>query len=235
VLAAGAAGAATLGMHGPTTPPSGRARRSTIGPLFARPRVRVVLIALIVAQVVMVALMVAAPLQVHHHGHGLAAIGMVISVHVLGMYALAPLTGFLTDRFGSGRVLIAGLLVVGGSAGALVASARLTGPQFAVGLFLLGYGWNLSMVAGSALLVSEVPEPARLRTQGAVEASVWSSSALASFFSTHLFVLGGYRLVAIASVGLVVAALVAIGRLRGPLRAGSSVAVAGHAREETVQ
>jgi len=65
-------------------------------------------------------------------------------------------------------VLIASLLVVGGSAGALVASARLTGPQFAVSLFLLGYGWNLSMVAGSALLVSEVPEPARLRTQGAV-------------------------------------------------------------------
>jgi MFS family permease len=233
LLAAGAAGAATLGVRGPAGPPPDRGRQVTPSRLLARPSVRVVVIAQIVAQMVMVALMIAAPLQVHHHGHGLAAVGVVISVHVLGMYALAPLTGHLTDRFGGGPVLLAGLLAVGGSACALIASARLSGPEFAVGLFILGFGWNLSMVGGSALLISEVPEPSQLRAQGAVEASVWSSSAVASFFSTHLFALGGYRLVATASAALVVAALLAIGPLRGPLRPGSSVA--GHTREEAAQ
>ena len=112
-----------------------------------------------------------------HRGHSLGAVGIVISVHVLGMYALAPLTGYLTDRFGSRRVLTAGLLTTGGSAYALTIVTHPTVPELAVVLFGLGYDWSLSSVAGSALLVSGVPQAEQVRTQGAV----------AAFSSTHTF------------------------------------------------
>ncbi len=173
---------------------------------------RVALIALIVSQVVMVALMIAAPVHMQHRGHGLGAVGVVISVHVLGMYGLAPLTGYLTDRFGSRRVLIAGLLTAGGSACALTVVTQPTGPELAVVLFALGYGWNLSTVAGSALLVRGVPQPEQLRTQGAVEASVWGASAVATFSSTQLLALGGYGTVAAVSAALTLLALLTIAR-----------------------
>ena len=128
---------------------------------------------MIVNQVVMVAIMIAAPLHMHHHGYGLGAVGIVISVHVLGMYALAPLSGYLADRFGSRRVLVAGLLLAAGSAAALVGVPHLTGAGLLVVLFVLGYGWNLSLVGGSATLAREVPKIDQLRVQGIVEAAVW--------------------------------------------------------------
>lgn len=180
--------------------------------LLATPSIRIALVSMIVAHVVMVTLMIAAPLHVHHHGSGLGAVGTVISIHVLGMYAFAPLTGHLTDRYGSRRVLLAGLLIVGASAAVLLRAAHLTGPGFTAVLFALGYGWNLSMVGGSALLVRDVLPKDQLRVQGDVEALVWGTAAFATLTSTQLFALGGYQLPAAVAVTLVVATLLSTAR-----------------------
>lgn len=40
----------------------------------------------------MVAVMTAAPLDMHMHGHGPGMIGTALSKHTLGMFALSPLT-----------------------------------------------------------------------------------------------------------------------------------------------
>jgi Major Facilitator Superfamily len=121
---------------------------------------------MVVSHVVMVALMVAAPLHMDHHGHGLGAVGTVISLHTLGMYALAPLNGYLTDRYGSRRVLVAGVPTVGASAIVLVGGAHLSRAWFAVALFALGYGWSMTIVGGSALLVRDIPATDRLPRPG---------------------------------------------------------------------
>ncbi|GAA0903753.1 hypothetical protein GCM10009557_79480 [Virgisporangium ochraceum] len=163
------------------------------------------------AQGAMVAVMVAAPLHLHHRGSDLGAVGTVIGVHVSGMFALAPLNGHLADRYGGRRMLLAGLAVVCAS-GLLVLGP--VGPGLAVPLFLLGYGWSLAMVAGSALLVARVPEGDRIRVQGRVDARVWCVTAVATLSSGQLFAVGGYATLAAVSVALVLVAIAFVARGR---------------------
>lgn len=212
LITAVVAAVVTTGVHGSAMPVPGDGQATSARPLPATPAIRIALVAMVVSHVVMVALMVAAPLHMHHNGHGLGAVGTVISLHVLGMYGLAPLSGHLTDRYGSRRVLVAGVSTVGASAIVLVGAGHLSGPWFAVTLFVLGYGWSMSMVGGSALLVRDVPPAAQLRVQGGVEAWVWGAAAVAAFTSTQLLALGGYRLLATACVTVVAVTLVSIRR-----------------------
>jgi MFS family permease len=97
----------------------------------------------------------------------LTIIGLVISIHVLGMYAFSPLIGSLSDRLGRIRVIQIGLVI-------LLLSTVISGFARAddaytlgLGLFLLGLGWSCTLIAGSALL-SESVEPAfKASSQGA--------------------------------------------------------------------
>lgn len=185
------------------------------------------LVSMVCAQLTMVAIMTMTPL--HMATHGLEVLGVVLSVHMIGMFALAPLSGRLADRFG-GRVTIylgMGCLVL--SAVAAFGSGGLTGLSFA--LFLLGYGWNLVFVGGSAILSRELPEDRRLQLQGAVDAVVWSSSALASLGAGVLFGLGGYQLVAVVGGVLALLPVMVLGRrapaVPTPLPRPASVAPQG--------
>lgn len=169
-------------------------------------RTRVVLAAgvMVVGHLVMVALMTAVPLHTHHHGDGLGRLGVMLSAHTLGMFALSPLTGWLIDRFGPRPVMLAGLTLLLLSA-VLVTQA---GPVFTPALFLLGYAWNLCYLGGSARL------PASLESK--VESSIWTVSALATATSPWLFTLGGFPLLSVISVVLALPLLVSV--LRSPVR-----------------
>jgi MFS family permease len=174
------------------------------------------MVAMTAAQGAMVAIMIAAPVHLHHHGYDLGAVGTMIGVHTLGMFAFAPLSGYLTDRYGDRRGLLAGLALVSGSAFMIVASPYPAGAWLAVALFVLGYGWNLSMVAGSALLATRVPHSDRIRAQGGVDARVWCVSAAATLASTQVFALGGYATLAAASVAPVLIAMAYVARGASP-------------------
>jgi hypothetical protein len=95
------------------------------------------------------------------------------------------------------------------------------------GLFLMGYGWNLVFVGGSALLVDGPQESQQVRVQGLADATVWGVSALGTVASGLLFSLGGYRTVLVASVIVLLAASAVLvwGR-----RALSSSVPAAHSR-----
>lgn len=182
--------------------------------LLRRPAVRLALAAMATAQVVMAAIMTAAPLHMHMHGHGLGLIGLVLGTHTLGMFALAPLSGWLTDRFGGRRVIGAGLVTLALSAVLVVNTATAGWPGLPVSLFLLGYGWNLAIVAGSALLSAGLPEAVRPRAQGLVEALFWTGGALATLASTGILGAAGYPALAAGTGALVLipAALLLFGR-----------------------
>ncbi len=179
-------------------PPSPAPLRS----LVRVPAVRAAGTVLATAQVVMVAVMTAAPVEMHRNGHGLGAVGVVLSAHTLGMFALSPLTGRLVDRLGARPVLAAGLAALAAATGAAA-----TGPPDtafrAVALFLLGYGWNLCFVAGSTALAAAVPAADRPRVEGAVDAAVWGLAAVAGALSTVALALGGYAALT-AGAGLLV-------------------------------
>ncbi len=144
-----------------------------------RPGVAAGAAALALAHAVMIAVMVMTPLHMHHGGATLEVIGVVISVHVLGMFAFAPVVGWATDRFGRPMVLSAGAVV-------LLCSLALSGSapagasyRIAVGLFLLGLGWSLCTIAASTLLSESAPLDARTDVQGAADLVMGLTAAAA--------------------------------------------------------
>lgn len=123
--------------------------------------------AVAVGHTVMVGVMVMTPLQMHHGGAELRLIGFVISVHILGMYAFSPLTGWLVDRLGARPVIVTGavLLVLAAAVAGRAPAGWSAGLM--VGLFLLGVGWSCTLVAGSTLLSDSVDLAERPGVQGA--------------------------------------------------------------------
>jgi MFS family permease len=180
---------------------------------------------MVTGQVVMVLIMTMTPVHVHDMGESLTTVGFVISAHTLGMFALSPVSGRLVVRFGAFAVLYAGfatLLV----AAILAAVARDTDiPVLTLGLFLLGYGWNLAFVAGSSLLTGGASVQERIRLQGVTDVLVWSASAAASVSSGLLLDWAGYQTLAIVGGALLLlpAAAIFLARRRLPMPARLSV------------
>ena len=123
--------------------------------------------AIAIGHIAMVAVMVMTPVHMAHVDVTLTIIGLVISVHVLGMYAFSPLVGALTDRLGRLRVIQIGVAI-------LLSSALISGFARAddaitlgIGLFLLGLGWSCTLIAGSALLTESVSPEFKSASQGA--------------------------------------------------------------------
>lgn len=174
--------------------------------IVRQPGVVVAIAAAVFAQMVMVMLMVMTSLHMKVLQHPLAAVSLVISVHTLGMYALAILSGRLTDRWGRGPVIVAGSIL-------LVLSCLMAAPStgllpLLVALFLLGLGWNLVYVAASALLSDQLSPSERAKTQGLNDLLLGLASAAGSFSSGLIFAAAGY---ATLSVVAACAALVPLG------------------------
>jgi MFS family permease len=179
--------------------------RVSLASLLARPQVPVALVALVTGQVVMVLIMTMTPLHMTEHGHDLAAVGVVISGHTFGMFGLSPISGKLSDRFGSVPIILLGLAVTAFASTLAAIAPPDVGVMLFVALFLLGYGWNLGYVAGSALLTTGLTLEERTRLQGVTEALIWSSAAAASLGSGVVVAAASY-----ATLGLLGAAMVVL-------------------------
>jgi MFS family permease len=151
----------------------------------------------VVANFVMVAVMVMAPVHMQGHGHGLEAVGLVVSLHIAGMFAPSPVTGWLTDRVGAVPVAAGGAVLLLG-AGLLAAAAGHHAGPFALGLLLLGVGWNAALIAGSALLASAVPVSQRPRVEGVGELGMGVAAATATGLAGPVVGIAGYAALALA-------------------------------------
>ncbi len=178
---------------------------ASVAAIIARPRVFAAIVALVIGQVVMVLVMTMTPLHMTEHGHGLGAVGLVISGHTFGMFALSPLSGRLASRFGTPLVIAAGLAVLAFSSALAAVAPPDGGVILFVALFLLGWGWNLGFVAGSALLTEGLAATERMRLQGVTDALIWSSAAAAALGSGVVVAVANYT-----ALGLLGAALVAL-------------------------
>lgn len=167
-------------------------QRASLSQLFRPHGVRVALAVLVVGHVVMVLIMTMTPLYLKLAGHDLATIGLVMSSHIVGMFVFSPLTGRLVDRFGRMPVILVGqATLLTAAVSALLAPANRVG-FVAAALFLLGLGWNLGFVAGSALLSSGLDPRHRARLQGVTDSFIWASAALASATSGVVLSALGY-------------------------------------------
>jgi MFS family permease len=178
---------------------------ASLGALLMRPVVMVALVTLVAGQVVMVLIMTMTPIHLTQHGHGLEMVGFVLSAHTFGMFALSPISGRLTDRFGSPAVIAAGLGVLALAALLAALAPGDGGLVLTLALFLLGWGWNLGFVAGSALLTRGLGLGERTRIQGLADGLVWSSAALASLSSGVVVATASYTALGFLAIGLLVA------------------------------
>lgn len=151
----------------------------------------------ITANLVMVAVMTMAPVHMLHQGHDFAFIGLVVGLHVAGMFGPSPLTGWLTDRLGSPPVaaLCAVAIMV---SGILLAVGGHGGTSFAVGLVLLGLGWNAGLIAGSTLVASAVPASERPRVEAAGDVGMGVAAATATALAGPIAGAAGYAVLALA-------------------------------------
>ncbi|MBI2203893.1 MAG: MFS transporter [Candidatus Rokubacteria bacterium] len=182
------------------------------------PRVRVALGALTLGQFVMIATTSTSPLYLHDQGHAVGVIGIAVSMHLAGMYVASPLSGWLSDRFGRMPVIIAGGV---GLIGAVLLAGFVPGHQGALvifGLFLNGIGWNLSFVAGSALLTDALAPTERASVQGLADLALGMSGALGSTVGGMILGTLGFTVLNAASAVLVVGSLFALRFARRPVR-----------------
>ena len=126
-------------------------------------------IVMILTQIVMVAIMTMTPVHMGHHGHGLSAVGLVIGFHVGAMYLPSLVTGMLIDKIGRTTMSIAGgvILLALGVIAAIAPSDSLL--LLIVALSLLGLGWNLGLISGTAQIVDATTPSTRAKTQGKID------------------------------------------------------------------
>jgi MFS family permease len=186
--------------------------------------IRLAATAMVLTQLVMVAVMTMTPVHMRDHGHSLAAAGLVISIHVAAMFLPSPLTGYLVDRFGR-RPIIAASGVTLLAAGVLAALAP---PEsmllLAIALALLGLGWNFGLVGGTALVTDAVSLADRARTQGTVDLGVALSGAGGGMASGFVVASAGYAVLSLSGGLLALALIPALfaerrGRSPGPVAA----------------
>ncbi|WP_226899928.1 MFS transporter [Nonomuraea phyllanthi] len=148
---------------------SNRDRKGTVRTawqtLRATPAARRALVMIAVSHTAMVSVMSMTPVKLHHDGSTLDVIGLVISLHIAGMYVLSPVVGWLADKAGKVPVLVLGMALLLGAA-ALAGTAGHRVWQVTAALVLLGLGWSCGLVAGSALVSESVPLDGRPAVQG---------------------------------------------------------------------
>ena len=173
-----------------------------LGELLRRPAVLVGLVSLVAGQVVMVLIMTMTPLHLRDHGHGLATVGLVLSAHLFGMFALSPISGRLADRFGSPRMIGAGLATLAAAALLSALAPPDGGLLLTIALFLLGFGWSLGFVAASAMLTHGLHLAERTRVQGIADGLVWSTAAVASLSSGIVVAQASYATLGLIGIAL---------------------------------
>ncbi|MBD5785311.1 MFS transporter [Cellulosimicrobium terreum] len=176
--------------------------------VVASPAARLALGSIVVSHLVMVGLMSMTPVHMNHGGATLQVVGLVISAHIAGMYALSPVIGWLADRVGHVRVLVLGGAVLLAAA-VVVAGAPSDDPaRLTVGLVLLGVGWSCGLVAGSALLVDATPATSRTAVQGVSDLTMNAGGAAGGLLAGGVIALWSYAVLAWGAAGLLVLFLV---------------------------
>jgi MFS family permease len=179
--------------------------------LRGRPRAILGIVSIALGHVVMVMVMVMTPVHMAHVDVTLQLIGLVISVHIAGMYAFSPVVGWLVDRVGRVPVVVLG---VGILAVACVIAGLAPGDNVAmlgVGLFLLGLGWSCTLIAGSTLVTDEVEEAERPAVQGLSDLTMNAAGALGGVVAGIVVVTSSYAvlcataLVPVAVLGVITA------------------------------
>lgn len=127
---------------------------------------------MVITQMAMVAIMTMTPVHMRAHGHDIGDVGLVIGFHIGAMYLPSLVTGVLVDRVGRIRMVVvaAFTMLAAGLAAAFAPAESL--PVLVFALVLLGVGWNIGLISGTALVVDATEPHNRARVQGTIDVGV---------------------------------------------------------------
>ena len=175
----------------------------------------VALAAIVVGHIAMVSIMVMTPVHMRHVDVSLQVIGLVISVHILGMYALSPVMGWLSDRYGRYAVIRLGVLLLLLSALVAGTAAANDAISLGIGLFLLGLGWSATIVSGSTLLAESLDPADRPAAQGASDLMMNGSGALGGVVAGIIIATSSYGvLCAVAAIPILLLGVMTLRRAK---------------------
>jgi MFS family permease len=182
---------------------------------------RTAIISIALSHATMVAVMAMTPVHLVNHGASLAIVGFTISLHIAGMYALAPLFGMLSDRIGRIPTILVGQVI-------LLASLLFTGfgseneLAVVIGLVLLGLGWSAATVAGSTLLSESTIIEKRAARQGVSDLVMSGSGAAGGALAGVVLAFLGYNGLSFVALALVAGVVVRITLTRASVSASPS-------------
>lgn len=202
-----------------TRPRAGFGR--SLGIIWSDSDARLALAGLVVSQAVMVMVMAMTPPHMRAHGHSVGLVGWVLSAHTAGMFAFAPLAGWVSDRLGRiVSIMIGGAVLVGATTMTALAGEAPSLLMFP-GLYLLGLGWSFGMVASSALLTESVPGEDAVSAQGAADVLTAVAAGVGAVGSGLVFTMAGFHV--LSAIGIVAAGLLLVAAFaRSRVRSGSS-------------
>lgn len=173
-------------------------------------QIRLALIAIALSHATMVSVMAMTPVHLVNHGASLAIVGFTISLHIAGMYALAPVFGVLADRLGRIPTIVIGQIILAGSL-AMTGFGSENELAVVIGLVLLGLGWSAATVSGSTLLTESTALARRPKVQGVSDLIMSGTGALGGALSGVVLSLVGYDGLSFVALGLVVTVLISVG------------------------
>ena len=179
-----------------------------IGEIMRQPGFIVAAGSSMVAYGIMVLVMTATPLAMVACDLSFADAAFVIQWHALGMYAPSFFTGHLITRFGIGRVMATGVLLL--AACVAIDASGVSLMHFWLGLMLLGVGWNFLFVGASTLLTHTYRPEERAKVQAAHDFLVFGMVTVASFSSGALLGTLGWLWVNLAVTPLILVALLIV-------------------------
>ncbi|WP_246490419.1 MFS transporter [Brevibacterium oceani] len=162
---------------------------------LARPVPLFAMITIITGQMMMTNVMVMTPVHMDHQEFSLGAIGIVVSIHIAGMYALSPIFGWMADRWGAGVVIAGGVIIFAATItlGVIDALAPVSSMVLlSTALSLLGVGWSMFLIGGSALLTASVPAHAKVPLQGISDSAMNLGGALMAAMAGTVLEAGGF-------------------------------------------
>jgi MFS family permease len=179
-----------------------------LGEILRQPLAIVAVLSGMVGYGTMTFLMTVTPLAMVACAYPFESAAFVIQWHVLGMFVPSFFTGTLIARFGVLNVMMAGAAAL-----AICTGVNLSGtsvPQFWLGLFLLGIGWNFLYI-GATTLLTQVYRPAeKSKVQAANDFLVFGAMATGALSSGALFHAIGWAGLNMIAAPVVVIALMGI-------------------------
>ena len=138
-------------------------------------------------------LMTATPIAMQICGHPFGDAALVISSHVIAMFAPSLIAGSLIRRFGVLNIILAGALL--NVACVAVALSGIGVTHFWLSLVLLGVGWNFMYIGGTTLLTETYRPEERAKAQGANDLCIFVTMVISSLASGLLVSRAGWDIV----------------------------------------